>query len=195
MGYRTHIGIISKKEYNEIKSFNQEQLNSYKGNKDKDDYIGAWEIAPSLYEFGKYTEFDDEKFYKPFWDNEEFQEYYEGDFWVVEKEFLKHIIEHYKNKVLSYYENLLTADGIQEEYGRFKKITEDGIRNLSFEKKVEWFDHIKNIWSEWKNDFAIDMTHREKITGSWKYEYSLFELARIYKTFDWENNIMVYYGY
>lgn len=36
---------------------------------------------------------------------------------------------------------------------------------------------------------------KDEVTSSWKYEYSIFELVRIYKSFDWENNVMIHYGY
>lgn len=197
MGYRTYIGFIPKEEYNKIKCFNQEQLCAYKGEEDKECYVGAYEVVKELYEFGKYTEFDNEKFFTPFWDNKEFQEYYEGDFWVVNKEFLKHIIEHYKSKIISYYDKLLdcsATDRAHEKHGVLR-IKEDEVKNISPEKVAEWFNHIRNILMEWTHDFAFNMKDDDKVTHSWKYEYSIFELVRIYKTFDFENNVMVYYGY
>ena len=32
------------------------------------------------------------------------------------------------------------------------------------------------------------------IVNSWKYEYVIFELVRIYKTFDWKNDVLLYVG-
>ena len=32
-------------------------------------------------------------------------------------------------------------------------------------------------------------------TNSWSYEYSIFELVRLYKTFDWENDNLVLMGW
>ena|ERR1035437_3480717 len=212
MGYRTYIGFISKEEYNKIKCFNQKQLCAYKGEEDKECYVGAYEVVKELYEFGKYTEFDNEKFFTPFWDNKEFQKYYEGDFWIVNKEFLKHIIEHYADKVKLYYNKMLSPffsgkydrepseflNTIKTKYGGdehehkfdFSKITDNEQTQL-----FNIIEHVKGMRSEWVNEFAYDLGENDKITGSWKYEYSIFELVRIYKTFDWENNELVYYGY
>ena len=35
----------------------------------------------------------------------------------------------------------------------------------------------------------------ERIVNSWLYEYSAFELTRLYKTFDWDNNYLLFYGW
>jgi hypothetical protein len=40
-----------------------------------------------------------------------------------------------------------------------------------------------------------DLNRDDEVTTSWKYEYAIFELVRIYKTFDWKKNVMIYYGY
>lgn len=34
-----------------------------------------------------------------------------------------------------------------------------------------------------------------EIVSSWRYEYAIFELVRFYKTFDWENNYLIFYGW
>ena len=49
-------------------------------------------------------------------------------------------------------------------------------------------------------DFEVDSENHDtpenpKLVSSWKYEYEVFELVRIYKTFDWKRNVMIYYGY
>lgn len=48
---------------------------------------------------------------------------------------------------------------------------------------------------EWLRLTPYNLDEGDEITTSWKYEYSIFELVRIYKTFDWKNNVMIYYGY
>ena len=35
----------------------------------------------------------------------------------------------------------------------------------------------------------------EKIVNSWLYEYSIFELVRLFKKFDWENDVLLLYGW
>ena len=45
------------------------------------------------------------------------------------------------------------------------------------------------------HNIPYNLENGEQVVNSYKYEYSLFELVRIYKAFDWKNNIMIYYGY
>lgn len=34
----------------------------------------------------------------------------------------------------------------------------------------------------------------ERLNRSWLYKHEYFKLVRIYKTFDWENNEMIFMG-
>jgi hypothetical protein len=38
------------------------------------------------------------------------------------------------------------------------------------------------------------MAYNDKINRSGLYEYAIFELVRVYKTFDWENDALVLIG-
>ena len=38
-------------------------------------------------------------------------------------------------------------------------------------------------------------TDSDVIVQSWLYEYSIFELVRLYKAFDWENDVLLFYGW
>ena len=44
------------------------------------------------------------------------------------------------------------------------------------------------------NYFNIDLSDRNMVSGSWKYKFAIFDMIFIYKTFDWENDLMVVYG-
>jgi hypothetical protein len=65
------------------------------------------------------------------------------------------------------------------------------------------FDHIRSMGREWGVGSFMrsirpypDLERDDDcIVSSWKYEYAQFELVRIYKTFDWEKDVMIYYGY
>ena len=106
MGYRTHIGTMSKKEYNKIKSMSREQLiEHYKLEVEEDENylgMGVYDFGESLYEFGKYTDFEPpKKSLKNFFKNKELNKYFteEHDFNIVTKEFLEYIIESYKKRI------------------------------------------------------------------------------------------------
>ena len=194
MGYRNYIGYINKEEYNKIKDKTKQELNEYYRNEDwfevyedEEPYIPCYKLVECLYEFGKYVEFGDEKYYSPFFTDEKTQEYMteEHDFFIVNKDFLKHIINHYKEKIQTFYKGML----LPEEYKNkeFKDIPEEYL--------IKWHDHIRFNSSEWIELNTFHLEKGDEITTSWKYEYSIFELVRIYKHFDWENNIVVYYGW
>jgi hypothetical protein len=91
-------------------------------------------------------------------------------------------------------------NSIKSEYGYektqysfdFSKITKEEQTSL-----LELFEHIRSMRNEWVSCYLkpYDLTKGDEITTSWKYEYGIFELVRIYKTFDWKKNVMVYYGW
>lgn len=187
MGYRNYIAFITKEEYEKIKDFTKEELYKYKGEEDLEDgNVGVYDIAEkSLYEFGKYCEFGDDKFYKPFFTNKDLQENFtaEQDFYIVGKDFLKHIIEHNTEIVKKLYSDLLSG------------ITHKNSDKIPAKKAEQLFNWVKGYDVEWNTLTPYNLDKGDEITTSWKYEYTIFELVRIYKSFDWDNNVMFYYGY
>jgi len=186
MGYRNYLGVIPKKEYNKIKKMTKEELFSYKNEDIEDGYVGPYKIVDQIYEYGKYCEFETDNYFSKFFKNKELSNYMlaDHDFYIVQKEFLEMTINNYNERIKKYYTKML--DGV-----------EDMLENkaMTFEKQVELYDHIRSMSSEWLQLTPYKLDGRPSITTSWKYEYEIFELVRIYKTFDWKKNIMVYYGY
>ncbi len=189
MGYRNYIARIKKDEYEKIKNFTKDELYAYKSEDINDGYIGVYDVSEekALYELGKYCEFGEKKFFKPVFLNEQLQADFqeEHDFFIVGKDFLKHIIEHYNEKVKNFYKELIKD--ITNEQVSFKEIPQ--------EVSMKLFHHIHGNSMEWIQMTPYDLDNGDEVTTSWKYEYAIFELVRIYKTFDWENDIMIYYGY
>ena len=218
MGYRTYIGVMPKKEYNKIKSLTLDQLRErYPTDGDGDYwYKGPYEFGERLYEFGKYTDFNPPKdSLKPFFKKKSTQEFYaDTEFHVVTKEFLAYVIDSYKQRVINYYNEMLnpffgnlgetdtTASdfikSVKTEYGYrkdkrnydFSKITQEEENAL-----FNVFEHLLSMSTEWVSLSPYDLETKDTVTDSWKYEYSIFELVRIYKSFDWKRNVMTYYGY
>jgi hypothetical protein len=225
MGYRTYIGTMPKREYNKIKSMTREQLVEHynlKNEQDEDDnYIGmgVYDFGKPLYEFGKYTEFEPPKgSQKTFFKNKELNKKFtvDHDFAIVTPEFLEYIIDSYKKRVEDYYNKMMVPffgekeeryhrdepsdflNSVKVEYNYpnnkyefdFSKITQE-------EQNALWdiIDHVRTMRFEWAQTKPYDLTEGDEVTTSWKYEYAIFELIRIYKTFDWKKNVMVYYGY
>lgn len=216
MGYRTYIGSLNKTEYNKIKDMSLDELMDYKcKDKDPDDrYIGVYDICDKeLCEFGKYTEFDDAKYYTDVFTNIQTNEHFtdEHDFWIVGKDFLALIIEHYRKRVAKMYEDLLVNlnyrskskfldsiktepdknDFLKDKYSAdFSLLTSDELHDI-----ISMINHVRSMGTEWLQLDPYNLEKGDEITTSWKYEYSIFELVRIYKHFDWDNNVMIYYGY
>lgn len=221
MGYRNYLGSITKKEYNKIKKFTKEELFAYKNEDINDGWVGPYQLVTQVYEYGKYCEFPTEGLLKPFFKNKELQKWIESDeeFFVITKEFVKMTIDDYKNKIRKYYGDMVSPflgdkddpcefmnsikrdssvvhGEIVEKYSfDFSKITNEQQKAL-----FNIFEHMRSFRHEWylcynPDNGPYDLEKGDAVTTSWKYEYEIFELVRIYKHFDWKKNVMVYYGY
>jgi hypothetical protein len=215
MGYRTYIAEMSKDEYNYIKNMTGEHLRKFykiKLDEDKYWYKGVYEFGKSLYEFGKYTDFKPPaKSMSPFFKNKALMKRYdEHDFFVVTREFLAYLINLYKEKVKAYYNEIVMPflgdkdkpseflNSIKTEYNYpdnkhtfdFSKITSE--EQTALFKVIE---HIRSFRTEWVQLTPFNLENGDAVTTSWKYEYGIFEMVRIYKSFDWKNKTMFYYGY
>ena len=197
MGYRNYIATITNQEYDKIKDFTKEELYTYK-NTSMDDYVGPYDIATDrLYELGKNVDEFPDELLKPFFSNKELQDEItdEDEFYLVDKEFLKAVIDRYSDKIKAYYRKLLDPILTDERFPKLKDPNEYDPTHV-----YEMASHIQSMAFEWgvsvfNKTAPYDLTKGDAVTTSWKYEYAQFELVRIYKTFDWENNKMVYYGY
>jgi hypothetical protein len=220
MGYRTYIASIPKREYNKIKLMSEEELRLfYNIEKEEDDswYMGVYEFGEKLYEFGKDTDFKPpKKSFKPFFNNKELlKRYSEYEFYVIKKEFLEYIINSYEERIKKYYNEMVNPLFGLNEFGT--QIESDLISSIKVNYKYpkndyvfdfsnisqkqqnalyEMINHVKNMRVEWVHLNTFNLNDgKQIITDSWKYEYSIFELVRIYKNFDWKKNVMFYYGY
>lgn len=215
MGYRTYIGKISKENHLNLKDLSLKELyEKYEIDDPEIDHLNVSKLIDSiLYEFGKASDFDDEKYYTPFFDNKETHNYYNTDneIWIVNRDYLKHIINYYNNKIKDNYNEMLTPffgekydpcdflNTIESKYNSdrfdfnfdFSKITQEQQNAL-----WEILEHIRWFRIEWTQltPFNLD-DGNERITKSWKIEYGIFDLVRIYKTFNWENDLLIYYGW
>lgn len=214
MGYRLYIGELSKEKHNEIKGLSLLELQKIYEHENFEDYpyITPTEFTKELHCFGKYIEFGDEKFYTKVFDKDEVNDNIleEHDCWIVDKEFLKHIIEWYKEKIKSFYKDMLSPINEKEsDFFKSVKIEYDNDFNPIFkgdnlkltEAEIHTFfkliDHVRSMKNEWgfMGLYPFNLDKGDEVSTSWKYEYSIFELVRIYKSFDWENNLMIYYGW
>lgn len=200
MGYRSYIGSIPRKEYNEIKNMSIRDLFKHKkvDFDDQDECISVYDIPKEvLFEMGKYFDAMPKKLLKPFFINKETQKLYtqENDFYLVGKKFLEHLLELNSNKVKKIYSEMLSGILTEDRFPKIKQLSD-------IDEKVIYkiLDHVKSMGSEWGcSEFSdsppYNLKDGNEITTSWKYEYNVFELVRLYKTFDWKNNVMIFYAW
>ena len=110
------------------------------------------------------------------------------DYYSITKEGFKMIILEYRRRVIDYMKASLNL------YNHPEEKDSDSLNLVS-----EWEHEIREWESEFiengeTNYFNIDLSDRNMVSGSWKYKFAIFDMIFIYKTFDWENDLMVVYG-
>lgn len=178
MGFRTYIGKMSKGDAIKIKSMTKEDIARDFGDDDIDNNYppGPYELAENIYDLGKSVILEIEH-YRLF-DDDELEAHYNEDyeFYGITKQGFIDIIEMYKTEIANYYKSMYSS------------------LNIVGASHEEIENHLRGMVSEWNND-PIDLTDNPRLTASWKYEYAIFEMVRLFKTFDWDNDIAVIYGY
>lgn len=190
MGYRHYFHAVPKIQIEEIRKCKTNddfckwaksrgyEVEEYDGEKP---YCSIFRIGKEVYEFGKYVDwaFAMEDKNESVFTSKELKQMYEDYGFVLcsQDDFLTAINE-YRLKIVSYLESLLSND--EESENR---------RRRDLEERLE----------EWNNSFvhyAINTNlEQSKICNSWLYEYAIFELTRVYKAFDWENDALVLVGW
>jgi len=63
------------------------------------------------------------------------------------------------------------------------------------DKAFRWKVKFKDTESDTKYYYTnIDLSSKWKVSGSWSYEYLIFDLIHIYKIFDWDNDVLLAIG-
>lgn len=200
MGYRHYLYEIPKSQVAEIQSCktNEDWCKlaenyGYEVDWNYCDDGGGWfspyKIGTELYELGKYSEiaFKLESERPSLFTSDELKERYSDyGFALLTKDDFKAVIEAYRQKVVDWFQSLLNPDKSQ-------------ITTSKLSKEERWKYEIEDKLDKWSgkyfgiSPFDLD-ENKEAITTSWCYEYAIFELVRLYKVFDWENNDLVLIG-
>ena len=194
MGYRHYFYSIPKAEIEEIKKCKSNDdfcefciAHNYEVDDfgDNDKFVPVYELGKEIYNFGKYVDWAfelQEKNESIFGDAELKRQYDDYSPVICTQEDFLFVIDEYKKKIINYYKGLLQ---------------EDKSHRLTNEQR--WKGHLENQLLEWENAFGFSAVNTDLsksfITDSWLYEYSIFELVRQYKTFDFENNALVLIGW
>lgn len=197
MGYRQYIYSIDRSLANEIRACKTEkefvnlimQRNPaavYYDPIEDAAYIGLSNLGNELFEFGKYYENSDEmyKHGDSLFSSEELRELYE-DYGaiVLEPDGLLCAIKWQRQHVIEMYEDLLR-----------EKSKNDWDSRPQIDRLIE---NAKDYLAWWKyGDGPADLNlNRSRLASSWLYEHTYFDLVRIYKTFDWDNQSIIFLGW
>lgn len=200
MGYRHYLYAVSKKQVAEIQACktNEDWIDfakrhDYRYDKD-DEWLPPYKVGKKLYELGKYSEigFRLESERPSLFTSEELKEKYSDyGFSLLTKDDFKAVIEAYRQKIIAWLESLLNTD---ERICFSEELTKEQYQFKELKQEIQ--DKIDSWSGKYFGISPIDLDEsRERITGDWSYEYAIFELVRLYKVFDWENDDLVLVGW
>ncbi len=194
MGYRYRFHKVSNTDIRDIKKcetitelcdWGKHKGYPICGDDDDEYYLAPYDIGNEIYDFGKDADwaYDMQMKNESIFGNEELKRFYEDyDPVICSKDDFLSAINIYAQKISEYYESLLR---------------EKADSNLTVEQRCKI--HVENQLMEWKNKFGFlpvnTDSSNKRINNSWLFEYAIFELVRIYKTFDWENDTLVLLGW
>lgn len=205
MGYRHYFYKVKKSEVEAVKKMTFDELREYairQGVEGEDDWFSFTDAKfmdkERVFELGKlYWDNTAEQIYatgKPLFENKDVQEdFSDYDPFVVGKDGVKKAIEIYTGKVLDYFKSLAKPGCVPEKVDiLFKLKPEDlnveEIRKAIGEKIILWSNVFGLIPYNMDDDNSC-------IINSCLYEYEVFELVRLYKSIDWDEYTILFFGY
>jgi len=177
MGYRVYFGSLPKTEEPVIIT--------------EEGYQDTNPLTKQLIELGKYVSWRPKGAVNLIHDDMEC--------YVADKEFLLEIIENYRQLNYEYFNDFHTR--FEEMTKRIvndgEKLTDADLTLLS-EANSYYYRKGQSGWGEWTTNLLavnLDESQPHEVCRSWLYEYSIFNLVHVLKTFDWENDNLLFYGY
>lgn len=211
MGYRQYFYEVDKSIIEEVRQCKTEEelYNVFVKNGiqcDKDEYDGQisyycplYELGKNLFEFGKYYE-NDSEIYKHgdslFTSNELNKRYEEYRAIICDENAILCAIEWQKQHIINMYEHLIN-NTFEKTIERYNYPSEIDDKELHYQRLLRHCtDHLR-WWKPEFGDYTAINTNKEsdKVACSWLYEHTIFDLVRIYKTFDWENKCLMFMGW
>ncbi len=205
MGYRHYLYAVPKKQVTEIQACktNEDWCNfaenyGYKVDRDCCDDGSGWfspyKIGTELYELGKYSEIgcklESER--SSLFTSEELKERYSDyGFALLTKDDFKAVIDAYRQKIIDWFQGLLNPE---DDPIIPSKLSKEERKRILIEHEIQ--DKLDRWSGKYFGIDPIDLDEgKDRITVSWLYEYTIFELVRLYKIFDWENDDLVLVGW
>ena len=200
MGYRHYLYAVPKKQVTEIQACktnedwcNFAERHDYQYDED-DGWLSPYKVGKKLYELGKYSEigFKLESKRPSLFTSEDLKKRYSDYvFALLTKDDFKAVIEEYRQKIVNWLKSLLNPE---DDPIIPSKLSKEERKHSAIEYEIQ--KKIDSWGGKCFGILPIDLDEtRERITGDWWYEYAIFELVRLYKIFDWENDDLVLVGW
>lgn len=100
-----------------------------------------------------------------------------GDVYKITEADILSFIEQYAKNELNYYTGILKEENKEYQKARMIQYFQTKIFNLQ----------------SWKYNLCLDKDV-DRLTNNWNFEFDMIDLVRIYKTFDFDNNILIVVG-
>lgn len=205
MEYKECLGFIPKKEYKKIRKLSQKQLLKYYVLEEKGLHYLPCRIFVTIRCIAKAQDFilsvynkNTKTFFK-----HKSMNYFDEDhvLKIVTKEFLENLIEQYRQGIAEEYHFSIKSfapedtgfgnvfKSVEKEDFDFSKITQNQINALN--KMIFKAMYLHDNWGN-KSFYSLD--DKTIYLTNETSEHEIFQLINLYKTFNWEKNIMVYHA-
>jgi hypothetical protein len=199
MGYRHRFAAVSKTLVDETANHTIDELRQWcdARGKDTEDGVFFYDIydQKEIFDFGKDCRFAEELIAKsqPVYHNNDTQEYMDVPV-IVNKEGFLFVLDQIRLIVKNHYQECMEmdADCMKAEFKKKADAWSLAVEQIPCLQTMN--PKMQDSMNRAYYPYNID-DDREHIVNSWLYEYSVFELVRLYKTFDWDNNYLLFYGW
>ena len=214
MGYRANLYLIDNEYLEKLKKTSKKYL--WKALDVEDDFLYRNDLlehfgAKNLYDLGE-PDYGNRlnKFKKRLLKSKYLHEKYndQSEMMILEKEGFEELLKVIHEKNYKYYKKQekttktivnLVENILSSKNKTIKKKDIENIIKKDFKDDYDFYNSLNSlknginsmVW-EWEKDARPYSLEGESLTSSWKYEYAIFELLRIYKSIDWENNTLIY---
>lgn len=162
-------------------------------------YCPLRSLPKQIFEFGKYYEAKENVSKKgtPLFINDNVAEYYkEEDAVYGGEEMILEAIDYLKNQIIKMYENLLN-NTFNNEYEKIKYSKIEDKKEAHYQRLLL---HVKDYLNWWKPEYgnysAVNLDKNSpSIVTSWLYEHEIFELVKVYKEYNPEEDYILFLGW
>lgn len=206
MGYRHRFATVSKDVYDVVRDMTPEQLkewvlqNQPEGWYDEGDGEGWFSHylvlgQEEIFDFGKDCWFagDLMKRAQPLFNLKETQDAMEPIHLCTKADF-EFVIDEMRKHIANYFKEIFETYSHEQMLMHFK------------EKHEEWADMTETLGMDdidpgraalinaQHRPYNMDLS-REGLVSSWLYEYEIFELVLLYRQFNWDTTVLMFYGW